>query len=502
MIPRLLPLAVAIPLGAGFILPLIPRKLRRLADALALAAVAGICAVAASLFDPAWGYETYAVGGWAAPVGIVLRLDALSWLLFAVIAGVSLCVVVYAVQYMDSYTSKGRFYGLLFLMIAGMTGVVLTGDVFNLYVFLEIAAISSYALVAFGTEAEELEASFKYAVLGSVASSFVLLGIAVLYAMFGTVNMAHLASKIAKMPADAKMALVFAEIVIISGLALKAALVPFHAWLPDAHPAAPAPVSAMLSGVLIKAIGVYALVRLYFNVFGANEGMSYMLMLLAVFSMIGGVVLALAQWDFKRLLAYHSISQIGYVVLGIALGTPLGVAAGLFHLVNHSVFKSLLFLNAGAVERATGTRRLEEMGGLRERMPVTGATSMVASMSIAGVPPFNGFFSKLLVIVACVEAGYYGFALLAVIGSILTLASFAKVQRYGFLGELREKWRSVREAPVFMSVAMVVLAVACLGLSLLALPGVWKQVLEPAADALLSGRFGAAEVVKKTVAGM
>ncbi len=502
MVPGLIPLAVAIPLGAGFILPLVPKGLRRLADALALASVLGICAVAMSLFDPTWGHAPYAMGGWAAPVGIVLRLDALSWLLFAVIAGVSLCVVVYAVQYMDSYTSKGRFYGLLFLMIAGMTGVVLTGDIFNLYVFLEIAAISSYALVAFGTEAEELEASFKYAVLGSVASSLVLLGIAVLYAMFGTVNMEHLASKIAGADvAKVKMPLVFAEVIIISGLALKAALVPFHAWLPDAHPSAPAPVSAMLSGVLIKAIGVYALVRLYFNVFGEDPKMSYMLMLLAVFSMIGGVVLALAQWDFKRLLAYHSISQIGYVVLGIALGTPLGVAAGLFHLVNHSVFKSLLFLNAGAVERATGTRRLEEMGGLRERMPVTGATSMVASMSIAGVPPFNGFFSKLLVIVACAEAGYYGFALLAVIGSVLTLASFAKVQRYGFLGELREKWRSVREAPVFMSVAMIVLALACLGLSLLALPGVWSQVLEPAAEALRAGRFGAA-VVKDVVVGM
>jgi multicomponent Na+:H+ antiporter subunit D len=220
--------------------------------------------------------------------------------------------------------------------------------------------------------------------------------------------------------------------------------------------------------------------------------------------MIGGVVLALAQWDFKRLLAYHSISQIGYVVLGIALGTPLGVAAGLFHLVNHSVFKSLLFLNAGAVERATGTRRLDEMGGLRERMPVTGATSMVASMSIAGVPPFNGFFSKLLIIVACVEAGRYGFAFLAVVGSILTLASFAKVQRYGFLGRLREKWQGVHEAPVFMSVAVIVLALACLGMSLLALPGVWDQVLKPAAEVLLAGPFKpeVVEEVKEVMAGM
>ncbi|MHC4247859.1 MAG: complex I subunit 5 family protein [Planctomycetota bacterium] len=233
MVPRLLPLAVAIPLGAGFILPLVPKGLRRLADVLALAAAAGICAVAVSLFDPAWGYAPYTMGGWRAPVGIVLRLDALSWLLFAVIAGVSLCIVLYATQYMDTYTARGRFYGLLFLMIAGMTGVVLTGDLFNLYVFLEVAAISSYALVAFGTEAEELEASFKYAVLGSVASSLILLGIAVLYGLFGTVNMAHLAEKIAgaaKAGDEAKMARLFAEVLVISGLALKAALIPFHAF--------------------------------------------------------------------------------------------------------------------------------------------------------------------------------------------------------------------------------------------------------------------------------
>ena len=169
--------------------------------------------------------------------------------------------------------------------------------------------------------------------------------------------------------------------------------------------------------------------------------------------------------------------------------------------MNHSVFKSLLFLNAGAVELATGTRRLDEMGGLRERMPVTGATSMVASMSIAGVPPFNGFFSKLLIIVACVEAGRYGFAVAAVVGSVLTLASFAKVQRYGFLGRLRGKWKSVREAPFFMSAAMIVLALACLGLSLLALPGVWDQVLGAAGEALLAGPFGVAAGAE-TAAGM
>ncbi|MHC4253146.1 MAG: complex I subunit 5 family protein, partial [Planctomycetota bacterium] len=250
----LLPLAVAIPLGAGFLVPLVPAKAKRLADAVAFLAVAALVAGAAWSFGSTGTYE---VGGWKPPVGISLRLDGLSWLLMAIIAGVSLCVVVYSIRYMDRYTGRRKFYALFLLMIAGMMGVVLTGDLFNMYVFLEIAAISSYALVAFGTESEELEASFKYAVLGSVASALVLLGIALLYGRFGTVNMAHLAAKLSGRGSPDLV--IFAEILIVSGLALKAALVPFHAWLPDAHPSAPAPISAMLSGVLIKAIGIYPL---------------------------------------------------------------------------------------------------------------------------------------------------------------------------------------------------------------------------------------------------
>jgi len=486
---NLLPLAVAIPLAAAFLVPLVPKKSRALANAIALLASVGLAAVVLYLLGRS---GSYAVGGWKAPVGIELRLDGLSWLMLAVVAGVSLCIVLYATRYMDHYTARGKFYALFFLMIAGMCGVVITGDLFNMYVFLEIAAIASYALVAFGCEAEELEASFKYAVLGSIASSFVLLALALLYGRFGTVNLTQLAGKIGSASEGAKPLITFAKVLLFVGFGLKAALVPFHAWLPDAHPSAPAPVSAMLSGLLIKTIGVYALVRLAFTVFGLTAGdkVSVALMTLAALSILAGNVLALAQWDFKRLLAYSSIAQIGYVVLGIGLATPLGVAAGLFHLVNHSVFKSLLFLNAGAVEQATGTRRLDEMGGLRERMPVTGATSMVASMSIAGVPPFSGFFSKLLVIVACVQATSVGpiryvFALVAVVGSVITLAYLLKVQRHGFFGKLRDKWRDVREAPFMMSSAMVLLAVACLALSLLWLPGVRELILDPARKVLV-----------------
>jgi len=280
---------------------------------------------------------------------------------------------------------------------------------------------------------------------------------------------------------------IFVACLFIMGFGMKAAIMPFHAWLPDAHPSAPAPISAMLSGVLIKALGVYALVRIMFNIIGITPMFSNILLVLGTLSIMGGVVLAIGQWDFKRLLAYHSISQIGYIILGIGLGTPLGILGGLFHLLNHSVFKSLLFLDSGAVVYATGTRDLEQMGGLNKKMSVTGSSSFIASMSIAGVPPFNGFWSKLIIIIACLQADRIGFAVWAVIGSILTLASFMKVQRYAFFGPLNEKWKEIKEVPGFMRLAMIISAVLCIVMGLLLIPQVRDIFLTPAVEVLRNG---------------
>jgi multicomponent Na+:H+ antiporter subunit D len=284
------------------------------------------------------------------------------------------------------------------------------------------------------------------------------------------------------------------SVLFLMGFGLKSALVPFHAWLPDAHPSAPAPISAMLSGVLIKSLGAYGMVRVFFCILGSTPKILNALMVLGVLSMVIGVFLAVGQWDLKRLLAYHSISQIGYVMLGIGLGTPLGILGGLFHLFNHSVFKSLLFLNSGALEYSVGTRDLQKMGGLREKMSVTANTSLVASMSIAGIPPFNGFWSKLIIIVACVQSGHFVHASWAVFASVFTLVSFMKVQRYGFLGELKEKLSDIKEAPFFMKFSMVILAVICLIGGLLLLPQVSGYFLGPARDVVLAGK-GYADIV-------
>ncbi len=412
-------------------------------------------------------------------------VDGLTAFMLVTVNLVAFLIAIYSIDYMEKYTAKWNFYTLFLLMLAGMNGVIVTGDMFNLFVFLEIAAIASYALVAFGTEKFELEAAFKYAIMGSVGSLFILLGIAFLYSYTSTLNMIDMAQTLEGTGLN-KVTMV-AGVLFIMGFGFKAALVPFHAWLPDAHPSAPAPISAMLSGVLIKSLGIYAICRVFYNIIGVTDSVSSVLMFLGALSMLIGVFLAIGQWDFKRLLAYHSISQIGYVILGIGIGTPLGIAGGLFHLFNHSIFKSLLFLNSGAVEYTAGTRDLQKMGGLSRKMPVTGTTGFIASMSIAGIPPFNGFWSKLIIIIAAVQAGHYWLASWAVLASILTLASFMKVMKYAFLGKLNEKLQKIKEVPILMQVSMLLFALICLVGGILLVSSINDAFLQQATDALLEG---------------
>jgi len=483
----MVPLLIIIPLGAAFFIPIFGKKIKWAGGAVSSLASLALLSAASVILSALMKEKAivYKFGNFLPPAGISLVVDGLAAFMLVTVNAVVFMVTVYSLDYMKRYTDRWKFYTLLMFMLAGMNGVLIAGDIFNLYVFLEMAAIAAYFLVAFGIESESLEAAFRYAVMGSVASIFILLGIALLYSCTSTLNMAEMARLLAgKEPAKI---LRFVSVLFLMGFGLKASLVPFHAWLPDAHPSAPAPISAMLSGVLIKVLGVYALSRIFFNVLGANSAILSIFMFLGVLSMMVGVFLAIGQWDFKRLLAYHSISQIGYVILGIGLATPLGIFGGLYHLLNHSVFKSLLFLNSGAVDYSAGTRDLREMGGLRERMPVTAGTSLVASMSIAGFPPFNGFFSKLIIILACLQANHAGYAFWAVMGSVLTLVSFAKVQRYAFFGALKERCQKVKEAPLGMQIPMIVLAGICVLGGLLVMPKL-ADFIGFASNVLASGK--------------
>jgi multicomponent Na+:H+ antiporter subunit D len=423
-------------------------------------------------------------------------MDGFTVIVLCIINIIGFLSAFYSISYIKRFTAENYFYALFCLMVAGMNGVVLSGDLFNIFVFLEISVISSYALVAFGVEKNELEASFKYQVLGGLASFLILFGIGFIYWKTKTLNIADI--RIVFNSGYDRSYYLFVQILILSGFGIKAAIIPFHAWLPDAHSSAPSPISAMLSGVLIKAVGIYVIIRLFFNMFVISEGMSILITTLGTLSMVIGVFLAIGQWDIKRLLAYHSISQMGYVVLSVGVGmiiisrggrpevASLAIAGGIFHLVNHAVFKGLLFLDAGAIEYTIGTRNLKEMGGLAKTMPATSATSFIASMSISGIPPFNGFFSKLIIIVAAIMAKFYLLAFLAVIVSIITLASFLKFQRYAFFNKSENKnERNAKEVPFPMVFSMVILSILCVMLSLLAFPEIRDAVLKPAIDILM-----------------
>lgn len=503
-----LPLFVAIPLVAAFFLPILSRsgkKAKSFATLLANLATLSLLVMAVLALGRVQDIQVYEIGKWPIPIGINLVLDGLSSLLLLAIGVVSSASMLFSTRYMEQYTARAKYLSLFMLMVAGMNGVVLSGDLFNLYVFLEVASIASYALVGFGCDNEELEASFKYMVLGSIGSAFILFGIGLVYGNTGTLNMAY-ASRLIQ-STGLNPGLGFALSLFVAGFGLKAAIVPFHAWLPDAHPSAPAPISAMLSGILIKALGIYALSRIIFNVFGVSVTIGWLLVVLGLISMVAGAFLAIGQWDFKRLLAYSSISQVGYIVLGIGLGAALlaqghpawaslALLGGLLHLINHAVYKSLLFLTSGSVEMSTGTRQLKQMGGLAGKLPFTRAACTVASASIAGVPPFSGFWSKLILVIAAVQAHLYWVAAIIVFVSLCTLIMYLKVQRYVFLGELPENLRQIKEHTGSMLVAMAFLAVLCTFMGLLVIvPCLRAVVLTPAVKVLTDGLLYAANVI-------
>jgi multicomponent Na+:H+ antiporter subunit D len=498
-----LPIFIAIPLLTAFVLPVFGKKGKDAATILANLATLSLLVLAIATIGQSAVYE---VGKWSIPLGINLVLDGLSSLLLLTVSVVSAASMLFSTRYMEQYTAKSKYLSLFMLMVAGMNGLVLSGDIFNLFVFLEIASLASYALVGFGCEHEELEASFKYMVLGSIGSTFILFAIALVYGNTGALNMAYVSKAIQNTGLNAGLA--FALALFIVGFGLKAALVPFHAWLPDAHSSAPAPISAMLSGVLIKTLGVYALSRVVFNVFGISIPTGWLLIVLGLLSMVAGAFLAIGQWDLKRLMAYSSISQMGYVVLGIGLGgliiarggnlawASLSILGGLFHLVNHAVYKSLLFLTSGSVEMSTGTRQMGQMGGLAEKMPVTRAACTIASASIAGVPPFSGFWSKLILVIAAIQAHFYWVAAIIVFVSLCTLIMYLKVQRHVFLGELPANLQHIKENKGTMVVAMVFLACLCVLMGLLVIvPSLKANILEPAVKVLTDGLLYSANLI-------
>ena len=425
-------------------------------------------------------------GGYA--IGIALEVDALSLFFALLIATAVFVSAIYSIRYMVHDDCVPQYYVLYCLLAGGVLGLVLSGDIFNMFVMVEILTFAAVALTAFRTKVYgALEAAFKYLVVGCMGSTAILTGVILLYAQYHTLNLAQLASLIpGSMNNATKLAFAFLYI----GFSTKAFIVPFHPLAADAHGAAPASISVLISGVLTKS-GIYGIMRLTYFLFqtmGLGR-MQFMLVFIGSVSMFVCVTMALAQHDFKRLLAYHSISQIGYVLAAVGLASALGVSAGLYHAMNHTLFKGLLFLAAGAVLHETGTTDLGKLGGLSKKMPHTTVLFLIGAFSISGVPPFNGFASKWMIYQAsyqkAVDTGNIGFLLVTIIAlvtSTLTLASFVKVSQSVFFGQLPKEYENVKEVPFGMRLAMGILAALCVVTGLFP-KSVTALLTEPAAKA-------------------
>jgi multicomponent Na+:H+ antiporter subunit D len=390
-----------------------------------------------------------------------LFADHLSFIMFICIGMVSIASLFVARYTISEENGRFKFINLLILASLGMSGIIMVKDVFSLYIFMEITAVSSFLLIAYPKSLESLEGAFKYLVLSAVATVLMLTAIGILLMASGTTSFSALASAI-EGSRDSSL-IMFAVGLFICGLFIKGGLVPFHGWLPDAYTAAPASVSVLLGGIITKAAGIYTMIRIVTSIFPPNQSVDNVLMFVGTISIFIGALAAIGQDNFKRMLAYSSISQVGYIILGLGCGTGLGIAGAVFHLFNHSVFKSLLFVNSAAVEKETGTCDMNRMGGISKKMPVTGATSIIAFLSTCGMPPLAGFWSKIIIVIALWQASHYTYAALAVLAGIITLAYFLSMSRRVFFGKLKTGLENLKEADrgvTGVSIALAAITIA------------------------------------------
>ncbi|MCL1971681.1 MAG: NADH-quinone oxidoreductase subunit L [Endomicrobia bacterium] len=344
---------------------------------------------------------------------------------------------------------------LMLLAVAGINGIVFARDIFTVYVFIEVIAAASYIMIVLDKTESSLEGGFKYFIISSIATVMMLFSVALFFLVAGGTGFEEISAAVHNFGGNTIILL--AIMLFVSGLLIKGGLIPFHAWLPGAYSSAPAGVSIFLGGIVTKTTGTFALIRFFYSVVGFNDNIKMVLLIVGSVSVVAGAVAAITQKDFKKVLAYSSISQVGYIVMAIGAGTAFGIAAAVFHIFNHAIFKSLLFLNAAAVEKQTGRLDVDSFGGLGAKMPVTSATTAIAFLSAAGFPPLSGFWSKLFIIIALWSANYKGFALVAILAGILTMAYFLNLQKKVFFGEVSPNVENVKEAPLSFTVPAVVL---------------------------------------------
>lgn len=366
------------------------------------------------------------IGSWPAPYGITMVADRFSALMLLVSSIVFLATTIYSVEAIDAKRKENGYYLITYGILAGVNGSFMAGDLFNLYVWFEVMLMGSFILVSFGGEKLQLAGAIKYLILNLISSFFFLAGIGILYGKMGSLNMADISIKITQ-SAESLSALNPALVLFIVGFAIKGALFPFFFWLPASYHTPPPAVSALFAGLLTK-VGVYALIRLYtLFLFQSDSFWNPMIMVLGVLSMVVGVLTATSQTDFRKILSFHIISQVGYMVTGLAFFTVGGLAAAMFFLAYHMITKTNIFLVAGWVHRQNGTLEIKELGGILKQSPVWAAIFFVSAFSLAGMPPLSGFAAKFLIIKSGVESGNVIVALVALFVGLFTLFSMVKI---------------------------------------------------------------------------
>jgi proton-translocating NADH-quinone oxidoreductase chain N len=418
----------------------------------------------AVLIMPSLGFFGVEQNALSKLLNIPASFDALTYTMLLSIAIVLIATMFVCYSRVKDAETRFNVMSIIFLSVVGMNGVVMVRDIFTMYVFLEVTAIASFILIAFLRSHEGFEGAFKYILFSTIATMMMLVSIAIMLMFAGDTTFASIAAVFNSHQNNPL--LLFSVALFISGVMIKSGLVPFHGWLPDAYSAAPNSVSVLLAGIVTKTVGIYPLIRILYSVVGLDGPIRGILLFIGALTAVVAALLAIAQSDLKRMFSYSSISQMGYIVMAVGSGTVLGIAAAVFHIFNHSIFKSLLFVNAEAIESKTNSRNIDMLGGLGAKMPVTATTTALASLSVAGIPPLSGFWSKLLIIIALWSSGNIAYAVIAVLTSLLTLTYMLMLQRKVFFGNPDKAMENVKEAEISILIPAVILTVIMLIVSL------------------------------------
>ncbi|MGD9866869.1 MAG: monovalent cation/H+ antiporter subunit D family protein [Hyphomicrobiales bacterium] len=436
------------------------------------------------------GPISYAMGGWEPPYGIEYRVDVVNGFVLLLVSIIGAVIMPYARTSVASEIAAERipwFYAMYLLCLCGLLGIAITNDAFNAFVFLEVSSLSTYTLIALGRDRRALLAAYQYLIIGTIGATFYVIGVGLLYNMTGTLNFSDIASRITDI--EDSRAILAGLAFLMVGISLKLALFPLHVWLPNAYAFAPSAATAFLAATATK-VAVYLLLRLLFSVFGAGFvfeelPVTPVLMLLSLAAMFGASIVAVFQENVKRMLAYSSVAQIGYITLGIALANQAGLTGGIVHLFNHALMKCGLFLVMGAIFYRIGSVKIGDLAGIGRRMPVTMSAFVLAGLSLVGAPGTVGFVSKWYLALGAIELGWWWLAFLIVLSSLIAVVYIGRVVEVAWFREPTALTRKATEPPLEMQIPILIVVVATVyfGLDTKLTAGVAGQ----AADILLAG---------------